>query len=323
MGALALLTSCSTVPREPAISLASAGQQVSTSAHASIAGLAATVDANAQLLLVENAISNQQVESMDDETNAALFKSSLRLSQLIQLRAQALAGLAAAYRALEDDARYDEPGAVAPAVDALARQATAFASLAGVGPASATMLATEIAKRAAVQGAAAAQKARLIAASRQINAANKLVTAAIDKEAALYAKVAASLGLDRANFIKALTAAKVLQPEDQDIVLRQFLKDQGLQPAASLPPAAVGYAVPTILGYRAWMASNAGENIYAAQIQALSDLQAQHVAFEAGQPVSLADINTALAQLSGWVTLFDDYRAQSAAEAAARVGEPK
>ena len=39
---------------------------------------------------------------------------------------------------------------------------------------------------------------------------------------------------------------------------------------------AVGYAVPTILGYRAWMASNAGENIYAAQIQALSDLQAQH-----------------------------------------------
>jgi hypothetical protein len=293
MGALALLTSCSTVPREPAISLASAGQQVSTSAHASIAGLAATVDANAQLLLVENAISNQQVESMDDETNAALFKSSLRLSQLIQLRAQALAGLAA------------------------------FASLAGVGPASATMLATEIAKRAAVQGAASAQKARLIAASRQINAANKLITAAIGKEAALYAKVAASLGLDRANFIKALTAAKVLQPEDQDIVLRQFLKDQGLQPAASLPPAAVGYAVPTILGYRAWMASNAGENIYAAQIQALSDLQAQHVAFEAGQPVSLADINTALAQLSGWVTLFDDYRAQSAAEAAARVGEPK
>ena len=157
----------------------------------------------------------------------------------------------------------------------------------------------------------------------QINAANKLVTAAIGKEAALYAKVAASLGLDRANFIKSLTAAKVLQPEDQDIVLRQFLKDQGLQPAASLPPAAVGYAVPTILGYRAWMASNAGENIYAAQIRALTDLQAQHAAFEAGQPVSLADINTALAQLSGWVTLFEDYRAQSAAEAAARAGEPK
>ena len=61
----------------------------------------------------------------------------------------------------------------------------------------------------------------------------------------------------------------------------------------------------------------------AAQIRALTDLQAQHAAFEAGQPVSLADINTALAQLAGWVTLFDDYRAQSAAEAAARAGEPK
>lgn len=316
MAALALLGACATVPREPAISLAVAGQHVSQSAQTTVSGLSAMVDAYPQIVLVDSAISDQQVQSMDDPDNQRLFEASLRLSKLIQLRATALGGLAAAYGALEADARFDEPGQIAPAADALATQATAFASLAGVAPASIATLAAEIVRHGAEQAAASAQKARLIAASRQINAANKLITAAIGREAGLYAQVATAIEGDRKAMIAALTAANVLKPEDQDAVLRDFLKDQGLEAAKEMPSAAVGYAVPTIRGFRAWMTRNAGANIYATQIQALTDLQAQHDAFEKGAPVSLADVNAALAQLAGWATVFETYRVQARAESA-------
>ncbi|MGL4543494.1 MAG: hypothetical protein ACRCUI_13375, partial [Polymorphobacter sp.] len=258
---LLALAACTTVPRDGAIALASAGQQVSLGASATVGALAETVGASAELDLVSSAVSGQLVITMEDPDYAGAAISSAELANLIQLRARALDGLAAAYRAMEDDARYDQPAAVGPAIGALASKTTAFAAAAGVPGANALVdIVGEVAKRGAMQVAAVKQKQRLIEASRDINAANKLLTLAIGREAALYDSLSKVMAINRANFTGTLVEAGMVVPENQEALLRQFIQAQGLRPAATMPDVAIKYALPTLQGYQAWMASRAGQN---------------------------------------------------------------
>ena len=264
---------------------------------------ATAVDGAVEFQLVDKAITQRTLQLPTEELNSALLESGQRLSNLVRLRGRALGALSDAYGALGEEAKYDAPAALGDAVGKLTDSATAFAAAAGVaGPAVA--LASGVIKSLAKEAAASAQKRRLIAASHQIAAATRLIADAIDKEAGIYAKVAASLGADRQAFVQTLLDNKLADPAP---TVQDFVTRQGLQPLS--PPADIVVPVAgTILLIGDWRAARAAKDLYAAQVRALRALAAQHEAFETAQPMQFESVRLALAELAGWAKLYADAR---------------
>lgn len=299
----ALLTACTTVPRGPALTLAENGQAVANRGQSTVVDFATAVDGAVEFQLVDKAVSEGALQLPNELPNAQLLESGQRLSDLVRLRGRALGALSDAYGALAEEAKYDAPAALGDAVGKLTDSATAFASAAGVaGPVVA--VASGVIKSLATEAAASAQKRRLIAASHQIAAATRLIADAIDKEAEIYAKVAASLGTDRQQFVQTLLDKGLADPAP---TVQDFVTRQGLQPLQ--PPAALAVPVAgTILLIGDWRAARAAQDLYAAQVRALRALAAQHEAFETAQPMRFEAVRLALAELAGWAKLYADAR---------------
>lgn len=299
-----LLAGCTTVQRGPALTLAENGHAVASQGQATVVDFAASVDGAVELQLIDGVVTGQQAMSIDDPLNVGLLQSGRNLSDLVRLRGRALGALAGAYDALADEANDDAPAAMGAAVAKLTDSATAFATAAGIG-APAIALASGVINSLAKEAAASAQQRRLILASRQIAAATSLIADAIDKEAALYAKVAASLGKDRQNFVATLMAKGVADPSP---TVRDFVRRQGLEPLPVPPTLAVPMA-QSLLRIRDWRAERAAADLYAAQVRALRALAAEHAEFEAKRPLRSAQIKLALAELAGWAEIYAEARA--------------
>lgn len=233
-----LLAGCTTVQRGPALTLAENGHAVAASGQATVVDFAASVDSAVELQLIDSVVTGQQAMAIDDPLNVGLLQSGRNLSDLVRLRGRALGALAGAYDALADEANDDAPAAMGAAVAKLTDSATAFATAAGLG-APAIALASGVINSLAKEAAASAQQRRLILASRQIAAATNLIADAIDKEAELYARVAASLGKDRQNFVATLMAKGIADPSP---TVRDFVRRQGLEPLPVPPALAVPMA---------------------------------------------------------------------------------
>jgi hypothetical protein len=220
-----------------------------------------------------------------------------RLSRIIRLRSRALDQIAAAYRALGAEADYDAQADFENKIKAASDGVNALASAVGLGA-----IPEVVTTGARILGgvlAAHAQQRRLVRDSARLQAIAVHLRSALVAEQNLHAQVdAVTVDLD-VNTRRSLAQAGLVPPLPalRDVVTVSgfpAVSDGTLQSTLDRDPGLAAAARVTALASRPASPDAALE----ASIAVLDALIAKHREFEAGRPLTLADLTAAVARLT-------------------------
>jgi hypothetical protein len=140
--------------------------------------------------------------------------ANIRLANVILLRVRALRALNDAYDALQAEALYEARADLEASIKELSGGVNALATAltAAGAPAIPALPLVAIAERVAGESADVAQKRRLQEASRQIGAAAKALSAAVEQEAELQARIGQSVAANKEQVVDAMLQAGIADP---------------------------------------------------------------------------------------------------------------
>ncbi len=309
--ALLLLAACTSVPRQDAIALATAGQQATNASQQSLAELSQDIQNSAERQLVNQALINCKVslqnvcdpaEVTPEVQNA--IAANRGLAKVIALRIRAMNALYDAYGALKAEAQYDARGDLEGAVGKLFGSVNTLAS--SIHPAGGPVIAalSPLAQKAAGLGADAAQKKRLKTGSALLREADSKLAEAISAEIVIYETVAKTNVAEKKAVEESLIDFDLV---DTTPLVADFSRKLGMSPAAKLGGSKYAkVAARTIFNYQSREELDAAGDIYGANVEALKALVEQHRKFEDDKPVSLEDVQHSINEMLEIASLLHD-----------------
>ncbi len=303
------VSGCVSVPREPAVELAKAGQKTATASQASLKGVADDVGKITERNLVRFAVTTCTPAACQprrlDAASRPADDANTKLANVILLRVKAIQQLNDAYAAFQAEGEYDAAGALDTALSDLTSSANALSAAvtAATGTALPFMALAPIIQKAAGESAKAAQRRRLMNASERLRAVDLRLIETLQAEQAAFRSIGGSLVSNKANVADLLLDAGLADPTP---MLTEFNTGLGLTTPAKLNPAdpKAVVAARTLVAYRAEKTVAAADGSYAANIKALRKLVEQHDKFEAKQALDLDAIAGAIDELKGWAEII-------------------
>lgn len=322
---IAFLVGCAQAPRSEALKLAESGKAATGASATSMRELSSDVGLIVERNMVRFSVASCPTQcaprAVTDPIVAAAEKDR-KLANVVLLRAKAFQALGQAYDAFAAEARFEARQQTEAAISNLFTQVNGLGvalAAAGQSPLAALSLVGPLAQKAGGVFAEQQQATRLKSASVKIRLANEQLKVALSEEKAIYTGVRADLEANKRNVVDALLAAGVADPVPP---LKEFNASLGLG-TPEKPPLPAAFALArTRSNYRTWALGQSAEGVYAANIEAMDKLIAEHRAFEDGQPLSLDDLAFAIDELTAWATIVGDLRAASGTASSQQGGAP-
>lgn len=306
-----LLTACASVPRGPASELAGAGMKTTNAFSTDVR------DLNVQISRIDilkaytstwNACQNPTpMKPCETQTESdAVKQKRLELMEAIELRAEALDGLRAAYEALNAEASYDAKadlsGAVNEAVTSVNAYAAKISEIGGGAPGS-DLISKPLSSAlnfGAGLWAEHKQKKRLLAASKEIQAVAQRLHDALKVEAFVFKSFSETVTIQRQMTQAALlqggliSGSELIRPMATNVG-GTLVKDADALIAKS--PAA-RTAIEAAMIESSKTEARILATRYDASIDALNALIKSHKNFEMGQPLGISDVIRFLTELN-------------------------
>lgn len=298
---LVLAAGCASVPRQPALDLADAGQQaaraVELQKELSLEQRQAVHGFDVFLTTVDTCLGAMQRERTagrppenalcpPETPPAENVQQAAAVTQQLELRERAAAALGRAYGAFRREAETDNAAALDAALGEAATSVNALGAALGLGPIPGIV--TGVGRSLGGAWASEAERTRLVAGSRGLRAATaqlaeaqRLMLPAITAERARYLR---SWRLLR----RTLVAGNVVK-DDPDLAAAATAAGLGtLRPEP--PPRDLRAGAEAFSEVQRERSLTAALAAFTASTQALQELDDQHADFEAGRPLSLEDL---------------------------------
>jgi len=304
-----LLSSCTSVPRGPALTLANAGIATSTTFGTGVRSTATQVqyvDVTEAFVATYDYCANPARACTPQLQSGAMVKLRQDLVNVILLRAKAIDALGGAYSALKTEAEYDARGdlvgAINSAIDGANNFSAAALAIGGAAPAAALIGAPlkQISTLGAGLLADRNQRRRLLAASSTIAAATRRLRDALAVEAFVYDSLADYIEKSRtAAKIRMLDAGLVSNAD----ALAPMAGNIGLKPVSGVDAVIAKSrrtktAIAAMLQAQSRTDVQLAKNRYRASMAALDGLLRAHEELEKNQSVSVRDVDRFLGELN-------------------------
>lgn len=308
-GAALLLAGCATAPRVPAASLADAGIKTTGTVSAQVEEMAEQLRsapklAALNLTLEQCSAPGRTCKPVLEEEKVTASRN--KLADVVALRAKALKALGTAYAALQTEAGYDQPADLSGAASDAIKSAEAFAASAAALAGSARPAPTlpETVGSLADFGFRAIgeqlQRKRILKSSRDIAQATLKIRNGMIAESAAFHRISEDIAFARTSARLSLMDAGLVSRNDvlqqlADDLKVKLVPDFATRVASSNADQTALRAVTQAIADREVAAAG---NRYDQAIAALGALLTSHAQLEAGQPMSLGDVERFLAALN-------------------------